>query len=113
MKPPLVYVAGPITRDPFGAVRKSIPVWRQLRKLGVAPFMPQWSILPEMVESIAYEDWLAYDFDIIRNCDGLVRLEGESPGADREVEFAGELGLPRFWVPTDWPLIERWVAELL
>lgn len=108
-----MYVAGPITGNPFGAAREVIPVWRRLRSLGVAPFCPQWSILPEMIEPIDYETWLAYDFDVIRCCEALVRLPGDSPGADREVAFAAdELGLPVFEVPADWPLLERWAAEL-
>lgn len=94
MGKPLVYVAGPITGDPFGAVRNSVWAFHAIRNRGGVPFMPQRSVVPEMVEHQEHEAWMKYDFDIIGNCAGLFRLEGESKGADREVELAKELGIP-------------------
>lgn len=96
---PLIYVAGPITGDPFGCVRKSMYAWEALRAADCVPFCPQWSVLPEMVEPQSYDKWLDYDFDVIRRCDALLRLEGVSPGADREVEFARSIGVPVFIEP--------------
>jgi hypothetical protein len=93
---PLVYVAGPITGNPFGCVRESMHAFTRLLDLGCTPFMPQWSVIGEMCHPLHYETWLDYDFDIIRHCSALVRLRGESPGADREVEHATALGLPVF-----------------
>ena len=94
---PLVYVAGPITGDPFGCVRKAAHAFGYLRDAGCVPFLPQLSVIQEMVDPLPYETWLEYDFDVIRRCDALYRLDGESPGADREVEFATSLGLPVFF----------------
>lgn len=45
---------------------------------------------------LTFEDWMRIDFELIRRCDGLLRLPGESVGADAEVEHAGKLGLPVF-----------------
>ena len=113
MKKPLVYVAGPITGDPFGCVRQSVHAFDTLRALGCVPFCSQWSVIAEMVEHQPYEDWMAYDFDVIERCDALVRLEGESPGADREVDEAQRLGLPVFGLKYggDIQAIIRWVAD--
>lgn len=91
---PLVYVAGPITRDPFGCVRQAIGAYNALREQGCVPFLPQLSVIHEMVEHVPYDEWLSYDFDMIRHCDALLRLDGESPGADLEVAFARSLGIP-------------------
>ena len=107
---PLIYVAGPITGNPFGCVRQSMDAFVTLRALGVVPFLPQWSVIGEMVAPLHYEEWLAYDFDIIRNADAVARLEGDSPGADREVTFAKELGLPVFFAPHFDGLLE-WTKE--
>ncbi len=85
---PLVYVAGPITGNPWGCVRDA----------GCVPFIPQLSVLHEMVDPQPYGDWLAYDDDIIAHCHALVRLPGDSKGADHEVELAERLGLPVFIV---------------
>lgn len=55
-------------------------------------------VLHEMVAPRSYEEWLAYDLDVLAHCHGLVRLHGESPGADSEVRTAVEAGLPVFVV---------------
>lgn len=98
---PLIYVAGPITGDPFGCVRQSLTAFGPLRDAGCIPYLPQWSIIAEMVEPIHYEVWLAYDFDIIGRADALFRLPGASPGADREVDEAHRLGIPVFYEVAD------------
>lgn len=108
----LVYVAGPITADPFGCVRTANAVFTDLRALGLVPFLPQLSVLAEMVEHRPYDDWLAYDFDVIRHCAALVRLPGDSPGADREMEHAWSLGLRVFLLPDEWDLLRPWAASL-
>lgn len=111
--PPLVYVAGPMTADPFGCVRQSLPAFALLRRLGAVPFCPQWSVIAEIAEARPYEEWLAYDFDVIRNAAALLRLPGESAGADREVALAHELGIPVFHGSD--PALEenlaRWIAR--
>lgn len=90
---PLVYVAGPITGDPFGCVRQAAAAFDELRAIGCVPFLPQLSVIHEMVSPQPYETWLAYDRDVIDHCDALVRLPGQSLGADREVVYAMEQGI--------------------
>lgn len=90
---PLVYVAGPITGNPWGCVRQATTAFGLIRSAGCTPFLPQLSVLHEMVDPLPYEDWMSYDLDVIARCDALVRLDGDSDGADREVLAASELGL--------------------
>ena len=112
MRKPLIYVAGPISKDPFGCVRVSNHAFSMLRDNGAIPFMPQWSVISEMVRGRDYEYWLEYDFDVIRRCDALFRLYGESPGADREVHFARSLGLPIFdEVHKPIPELIKWIKD--
>lgn len=113
MTKPLVYVAGPMSSNPLAAVRTSLPCFRILRNAGAIPFMPQWSVIAEIVEPWPYEQYMDYDFDIIRRCDGLVRLPGASPGADREWALAEERGMPRFrWRDTaDRLAVEQWIRD--
>jgi hypothetical protein len=40
-----------------------------------------------------YQDWLNLDFEWLKVCDCVLRLEGESKGADQEVELAKSLGI--------------------
>ena len=41
--------------------------------------------------------WYAWDIDWLKKCDAVLRLDGESTGADREVLLAGELNPPVFY----------------
>ena len=43
-----------------------------------------------------YKEWLGYDLSWLERCDALVRLPGESNGADGEVNRALALWLPVF-----------------
>ena len=97
---PLVYVAGPITSAPFASVRQANDAFTWLRSIGCVPFCPQFSVVSEMVTDRHYEEWMAYDFDVIENCAALLALPGDSPGRDSEVEFANKLGLPVFLFDT-------------
>lgn len=95
-----IYVAGPIgKRDEqrAGKIDRALEVGSQLLMLGYAPFIPHfWHFAEERGLSGGYEQMLAYDFTWLGACDGVLRLDGESPGADREVARARQLGLPVF-----------------
>jgi hypothetical protein len=93
---PLVYVAGPITGDPWGCVRKATHVAAALNDFGCWAYLPQLSVLHEIVAPEPYEHWIELGLAMVARCDGLWRIPGVSPGADREVEHADRLGLPVF-----------------
>ena len=40
------------------------------------------------------DDWLEWDYHMLSLCDVVLRLEGESPGSDRETAFAMGRGIP-------------------
>lgn len=95
-----VYVAGPLTK-PVGHempnVRRAIDAAQSLFKAGFAPFVPHlnnfWFLVyPENT----YEEFIAWDKAWVLACDALLRLEGYSEGADREVAFARLHGIPVF-----------------
>lgn len=96
---PLVYLAGPITKpNPMANTNEAIHTATGLLHDGLCvPFVPQLSILWDTVLPLPYEDWLAYDFDVIRHCHALLRIPGESAGADREIVHAREIGVPVFF----------------
>lgn len=95
---PMVYLAGPITSAPMANTHAAVKVASELLDSGVViPFVPHLSNLWDMIRPRPYESWMAYDFDVIEHCDGLVRIPGESAGADREVDHAESLGLPVFY----------------
>jgi hypothetical protein len=44
------------------------------------------------------------DFEWLKCCDAVLRLPGESTGADREVALAKELGIPVYYSIADIPI---------
>lgn len=98
-KLPFVYVAGPMSKpDPLTNVNHAIRHYadRLFHDQLVVPFLPQTMIVWNLISPHPYEEWLGYDHEVIRHMDALLRLPGESPGSDREVGWAKELGLPVF-----------------
>lgn len=91
-----VYVAGPISPDPLGHTRRALDAGSELMAAGIAPFVPHLACLWQVVYPRSYEDWMRWDAEWIRRCDALLRLPGASPGADREMLLAMELGIPIF-----------------
>jgi len=93
-----VYVAGPYTKpDPGLNTHQSILVATQLLDAGFAPFLPHLSLFWHCCTPRPYETWLQYDFVWVAKCDAVLRIPGDSPGADREVELANSLGIPVFF----------------
>lgn len=102
MRIKFVYVAGPITKgDQFVNCRNGVLAGERLRAEGLCPFVPQLSGLWQMISPVDYEGWMALDFGWIERCDALLRIPGESSGADREVEHATKLGIPVFYSEAD------------
>jgi nucleoside 2-deoxyribosyltransferase len=92
-----IYIAGPYTLGDVAAnVREAIETGDQLIRAGFVPFIPHLSHLWHLVAPKSYEDWLAYDFEWVLSCDGLLRIGQTSRGADREVSFAKKNDIPVF-----------------
>jgi hypothetical protein len=92
-----VYVAGPYTRGDVAVnVRKAIDAADELLGLGYAPFLPHLSHFWHLCHQRPWEDWMRLDLAWLPKCDAVLRLPGESAGADREVDAAHVLGIPCF-----------------
>lgn len=95
MKKPWIYVAGPYTKpDPVVNARNAIITAIALRDLGCVPICPHLSMLAHLVSPQPYEFWMRWDFDLLEKCDAVLRLDGDSPGADQETALADTLGIP-------------------
>lgn len=93
-----VYVAGPYTRGDVAVnVREAIVVTNKLLDLGFVPYCPHLTHFWHLVTPRPYEEWLAYDLIWMEACDVVLRIPGESSGADAEVARALELGIPVFY----------------
>lgn len=92
-----VYVAGPLTKGPWSHnQRAALDAAAQLADAGCVPYVPHLSVQWDTVHPRGYEFWMEQCLAWVERCDVLLRLPGESPGADREVEHAKRHGMAVF-----------------
>lgn len=92
-----VYIAGPITLgDQAVNVANAIKAADKLLERGHVPFVPHLSWFWHFQSPKENFEWYAYDTTWLQMCDCVLRLPGESNGADREVELADFLNIPVF-----------------
>lgn len=106
-----VYIAGPITKGILlHNIRQADAAFQALVQAGFAPLNPVWSVyaggaweigdtavayaLKNSSLPLDHDDWLAIDLPWVGVSDAVLRLPGESTGADRETAFARSLGIP-------------------
>ena len=93
-----VYIASPYTKgDVAQNVKLQLDTYDQLMNLGFCPFAPLYSHFQHMAHPRPYEDWIKVDLEWVEVCDCVLRLGGESSGADGEVKYATELGKKVFY----------------
>lgn len=107
---PMIYIAGPYTHpDPVANTREAILVGMALYEHeGAVPIVPHLSILAHLIEPRPVDFWYRFDLGLLERCDALLRLPGESTGADNEVVWALENGISVF---TDKQELIAWVRE--
>jgi len=101
----VIYVAGPYnSKTEWGLeinLRKAEDAARELWKMGWAVICPHKNtahfggLLDNPMED--RNMWLSGDLEILSRCDAVLRLDGESQGADEEVKLALELGIPVYY----------------
>lgn len=110
-----VYVAGPIRKgDLHDNVKQADDAMNALMVLGLAPFNPMLSVYAggcrrgehvpyaeadplAKLEGVTAEDWLTMDLAWVEVSHAVLRLPGASAGADGEVAFARDNGIPVFY----------------
>jgi len=113
-----VYIAGPISKgDLAHNINQATAAFVALAKAGLAPLCPHWSVyakpaivgpaahLPHEVwckatvdgsPGMSHDDWIGVDLPWVIMADAVVRLPGESSGADIETGCARDHGVPVF-----------------
>jgi len=90
-----VYIASPYTEgDTALNIRDQINAFRALLNLGYIPFAPLLCHFVHIVHRQPYDKWIAYGEEWVKVCDVVLRLSGESKGADNEVRLAESLNIP-------------------
>jgi hypothetical protein len=93
-----IYIAGPYTKgDTVQNVRDAIIVANVISLAGHFPFIPHLTMFWHFIYPHNYQFWLDQDIGWLLKCDYLIRLYGESSGADGEVEIAKKNGIPVFF----------------
>jgi hypothetical protein len=101
-----VYVASPYTKGDIAVnVRRQIDCADELMNLGFAPFLPLLAHFQHLIHPRPYDNWIAVDLEWIKCCDAMLRLSGESIGADLEVKKAKEWDIPVFTSITELTLM--------
>ncbi len=89
-----VYVAGPYTLgDTVLNIRNAIKAGNKLLAWGFAPFVPHTNALWHLLDPQPDTTWLSLDNEFLPICDVLLRLPGESKGADAEAALARSLSM--------------------
>lgn len=89
-----IYIAGPYTHGDVAVnVHRAMLAGMSILDAGHLPFIPHLNHFLHMSYLRPYEAWLQFDLSWLTACHAVLRLDGHSPGADREVERAKQLGL--------------------
>lgn len=90
-----IYVSGPYSSgDTAVHVANAVRAGMRLRELGHVPIIPHLSHFAHLIESRPYQFWMDWDLELLKRCDAVLRLPGDSPGAEIEVRAAQRAGLP-------------------
>lgn len=93
----LIYIASPYTTGDVGKnIHLQLETAHQLLDLGFCPYTPLLNHYLHIHRPRPWQEWLAMDEAILPHIDALLRLKGESLGADREMALARKLGKPIF-----------------
>lgn len=99
-----VYVAAPYTHpDPVENTRRAILAGDALLAAGHTPFVPHLNLAWNLVSPKPPATWYALDLAWLAVCEAVLRLPGESFGADVEVSEANRLGIPVYYRVEDVP----------
>lgn len=93
-----VFISGAYTLgDVAQNVKAAMETANQLIQSGFAPYCPHLHHFMHMNSPQPYDKWLEIDNAFLITCDAVLRIPGESSGADKEVQLAIENGIPVFY----------------
>ncbi len=91
---PKIYIASPYSiGDQHANVLRQIQAANLLLDAGYAVHVPLLCHYLDVVQPRLYVEWIRHDLQWLACCDVLLRLPGESQGADMEVREAERLGI--------------------
>ena len=107
-----VYIASPYTKgDVEENVAWSISAAQSLVKSGFLPYCPLLCHFWDLQYHNSYDFWIDYNLEWLDRCDVLVRLPGESKGADLEFVYAEQVGIPVYKYQEDYGDVGEWLRR--
>lgn len=105
-----VYISGPVSnggRFPPETQRncayRAMSYADLLFAKGHSPLCPHLTVFMQDIYPQSYESWMRSDLEWLVSADAVLRIPGESSGADREVEHATIHGIPVYYSLDDIP----------
>jgi nucleoside 2-deoxyribosyltransferase len=99
---PRVYISGPISKgDRQTNFDRASKAHRDLLDAGFAPLNPILTMLLQWEGEIPHDDWIDADLPWVAQADAVLRLPGESTGAEHECTYAMSLGIPVYCCISD------------
>ena len=93
-----VYISAPYTKgDVAQNVKRAIDIADALLLKGHYPYVPHLTHFWHFASPHSWGTWLEIDLAFLPCCDAVLRLDGESKGADAEVEAAAKLKIPIYY----------------
>lgn len=90
-----VYIAGPYSKGDVALnVRAAIEAADAVAERHHCPYVSHLTHFWHLLSPKPYEWWLEYDALWLLQCEAVLRLPGESNGADQEVALATTAGIP-------------------
>jgi hypothetical protein len=90
-----VYISGPLTSsgNVLENLERAMSMARLLIDAGFAPFTPHLTFHIDPGEAYSHDVWMQIELPWVSAADAVLRLPGESTGADIECARARELGI--------------------
>lgn len=109
---PLIYIAGPYTKgDPVQNTRRACLLADRLNESGrFFAYVPHVTMLQHFLTPQDHAFWVDYGCALVQRCDAVLRMDGISPGADRETAHAEGRGIPVFSSVSE---LEAWFDRLI
>lgn len=99
-----LYLSGPISNggtlsqgQQWCNAIQAMAIATDLSKGGIWVHVPHLTVLFDLMGGRSWEEWLGHDYPLVGLCDGILRLPGESKGANLEVKWAREAGKDIFY----------------
>ena len=91
-----VFISGPMSTsgEPGPNLHQAVVAAAILMRSGHTPFVPHLTWIADAISPCSIDQWMRWDKEWLLQCEAVIRLPGDSRGADEEVRLARENEMP-------------------